>query len=57
MYLVKDAVLMSGKEDLWANFINSKCFINVNTLFIITSRVRMLMTLKAQKMHENIPNK
>jgi len=57
MHLVKDAILISGNEDVWSKFINSKCFINLNTLFIIISTVKMLMTLKHKKNHENIPNK
>lgn len=35
MYLIKDSVLLSGKEEMWSQFIDSKCFINVNTLNII----------------------
>lgn len=49
MHHVKDAILLSSNEDVWSKFINSKYFINVNTLFITISRVRMLMTLKTQK--------
>lgn len=26
MYLVKDSVLLSGKEEFWSQFIDSKCF-------------------------------
>lgn len=28
MYLVKDSVLLSGKEEMWSQFIDSKCFID-----------------------------
>jgi len=49
MHLAKDAVLISGKEDMWPKFINSKCFINVNKLFNIISRVMMFMILKTLK--------
>lgn len=35
MYLVKDSVLLSGKEEMWSQFIDSKCFININKFIII----------------------
>lgn len=35
MYLVKDSVFLSGKEEMWSQFIDSKCFINVNKLNIM----------------------
>jgi len=35
MYLVKDAVLLSGKEEMWPQFIDSKCFINVKSFIVI----------------------
>jgi len=38
MYLVKDAVLISGKEDMWSKFTVSKYFININKLLIKISR-------------------
>lgn len=49
MYLVKDTVRISGKKDMWSKFINSKCFLNVNKLFIILCRFRIFMTLKILK--------
>jgi len=48
-YLAKDVIFMSGKEGNWSKFINSKCFINFNKLFIIIIKVRMFMTLKTLK--------
>jgi len=30
MYLVKDAVMIPGVENLWSKFIGSKFFININ---------------------------
>lgn len=29
MYHVKDSVILSGKEEIWSQFIDSKCFIDV----------------------------
>lgn len=49
MYLVKDRVRISGKKDIWSKFINSKCSLNTNKLFIIICRFRIFMTLKILK--------
>lgn len=34
MYLVKDSVILSGKEELWSQFIDCKCSIIYKNIFI-----------------------